>query len=323
MPIESIAKFCQPLYGTQQLVDKFMTKETGIKTNFQEGNGAPCVSQTAGKALNFFRRMLKRVALVTGLLLFIWANASTGATPVSTFLGGSGDDAVMSMVVDKDGNIYMTGATDSPNFPITPGGYDTTLNGGFDVFVLKFDSNLQNLLASTLVGGSGYDVGRSITLDGSGNVYVSGFTNSSDFPTNSDSYDATHNSGMDAFLIKLDGNLQHILSATYLGGGNDEMVRSVAVDSNGFVYVVGQTGSPNFPTSSNAYDKSHNGSDDIFISKFDANLNNLVASTFLGGIEREYDYFGDRGIAINSSGIIYVVGVTRSSDFPTTSPNIA
>ena len=232
----------------------------------------------------------------------------------STFLGGSSDDYAYSVVSDSSGtNIYVTGRTSSSNFPTTPGAYDTTFDNG-DVFISKFNWNLTKLLASTYLGGSNNDYGHSIAISTDRNIYVSGETWSSDFPTSIDAYDTSFNGGFgDVFVSKLNWDLTHVIASTFLGGSSDDSANSIATDSRGNIYVTGQTESLDFPTTSAAYDTSfHNG--DAFVSKLNGNLTTLLASTFLGGAD---DDVGN-SIAISTEGNIYVAGHTGSSDFPTT-----
>ncbi|MGC8767656.1 MAG: SBBP repeat-containing protein, partial [Brevinematia bacterium] len=219
-------------------------------------------------------------------------------------------------------NVYVAGRTYSTDFPTTSRAYDTSFNGGgSDAFISKFDANLSSLLASTFLGGSDNDAARAIAIDSSGNVYVAGDTDSKNFPTTSRAYDTSFNSVLysDAFISKFDANLSSLLASTFLGGSYWDEAHTLAIDSSGNVYVAGRTESTDFPTTPGAYDTSYNGMYvDAFISKFDANLSSLLASTYLGGSSDDEA----NAIAIDSSGNVYVAGYTAgyiwSTDFPTT-----
>jgi len=236
----------------------------------------------------------------------------------STYLGGSYWDIGYAITLDTSGNVYVTGDTQSTDFPTTSGAYDTSYNayndgsGNDDVFVSKLDSGLTSLLASTYLGGSGREVGRSLTLDTSGNVYVTGNTASTDFPTTSSAYDTSFNGGC-VFISKLNSGLTSLLASTNLGGSGSDVGMSLTLDTSGHVYVTGYTVSSDFPTTSGAYDTSFNGGG-VFISKLDGGLTSLPASTFLGGSNGDQGY----SLTLDTSGNVYVTGVTWSSDFPTT-----
>lgn len=239
----------------------------------------------------------------------------------STLLGGGNLDDVNSMTIDSSGNVYVVGVTQSSNFPTTPGAYDTGYNGFQAVFISKLDTNLQNLLASTFLGGTGSDDNHdanSISLDISGNVYVTGWTNSSSFPTTHGAYDRTFNGYGQGFVSKIDSNLQNLLASTFLGGGNNiDIPRSITIDGVGTVYVTGHANSSDFPTTSGAYQTTHSGgfhSADVFVSRLDASLQNLLASTFLGSTNNDYPSI----ICLDNGGNVYAAGHTASSDFPTT-----
>src|SRR3990167_8284205 len=241
----------------------------------------------------------------------------------STFLGGSGDDYGDSLALDTSGNVYVTGATDWTDFPTTPGAYDTSYNGGNwngnDVFVSKLSGDLTSLLASTYLGGTAGESGRSIATDTRGNVYVTGYTYSSNFPTTIEAYDTSYNGGpyTDAFISKLNSGLTSLLASTFLGGSNGGDGESLTLDTSGNVYVTGYTESTDFPTTSGAYDTSFNGGywGDVFVSKLNSGLTSLLASTFLGG----FGIDSSKSLTLDTSGNVYGTGSTASSDFPTTS----
>ncbi|TVM00546.1 MAG: hypothetical protein CV087_13155, partial [Candidatus Brocadia sp. WS118] len=239
----------------------------------------------------------------------------------STYLGGSGQDDGESLALDISGNVYVTGDTSSSDFPTTGGAYDISRNSSNDVFVSKLNSGLKNLLASTFLGGSDRDYGYSLSLDTSGNVYVTGNTYSSDFPTTGGAYDISRNSSNDVFVSKLDSGLTTLLVSTYLGGSSYDNGYFLTLDTSGNVYVTGSTYSADFPTTSGAYDTSYNGGDyDIFVSKLNGELANLLTSTYLGGgsgyaLGNDYGY----SLSLDTSGNVYVTGDTSSSDFPSIS----
>jgi len=244
----------------------------------------------------------------------------------STFLGGSNtdDDYEPSIAVDKYGNIYITGYTHSADFPTTAGAYNENFNGGgTDRFVAKFDPDLQNMLASTYIGGSGNEYGMGLGVTDNGVVYVAGYTTSPDFPVTPDSYDETYNGGRDVFVLALDSNLTTLISSSYLGGSGDEGYQwpriDLVVDSGNNIYIAGITKSSNFPFTPGAFDSTYAGGSnggDAFISKFDAGLTTLLGSTFLGGNMDEWRV----SVVLDENQNIYVCGETSSSNFPTT-PN--
>ena len=250
-------------------------------------------------------------------------NSSLSSLSASTYLGGLGEDGGYAIALDNSGNVYVTGHTDSPNFPTTRGAYDTSFNDrsddNSDIFISKLNSSLSSLSASTYLGGSNIDHGNAIALDSSGNVYVTGDTRSSDFPTTSGAYDTSF-SGFGVYISKLNSTLSSISASTYL---NAEYANDIALDNSGNVYVTGSTSSTDFPTTSGAYDTSFNGygdtcseyTGDIFISKLNSSLSHLSASTYLGGTSDEIG----SAIALDSNDNVYITGETYSADFPTTS----
>ncbi len=242
----------------------------------------------------------------------------------STFIGGSSGERAKTIAIDFSGDVLVAGYTKSSDYPTTEGAYDTTFNGYYtyhtDVFISKLDSNLSTLLSSTFIGGSSYDFASALAIDFSGDVLVTGYTYSSDYPTTDGAYDITYNGGKtDVFVSKLDSNLSTLLSSTFIGGSNIyyDIAEALAIDSSGNVFVAGKTGSSGYPTTEGAYDITYNGGKtDVFVSKLDSNLSTLLSSTFIGGSNIYYDIA--EALAIDSSGNVFVAGRTNSSDYPTT-----
>ena len=244
----------------------------------------------------------------------------------STFVGGSGQDAAanpdqnMGVAVDSTGAAYITGMTESTDFPVTPGAFETTHNattlGDDDVFVTKLNRAGSALVYSTYFGGSSDDFVQALAVDGTGAAYVTGNTDSSDFPTTPGAFDTTSTHPI-GFVTKLSPTGSTLDYSTLLGGSSGfDQPFAIAVDSTGAAYLTGRTGSADFPTTPGAFDRSYpGGQESAFISKLNAAGSALVYSTFLGGSSNTNS---GAGIAIDSSGAAYVSGVTASTDFPTT-----
>lgn len=240
-------------------------------------------------------------------------NAAGDALIFSTFLGGAGFDEAWGIALDSQLNAYVTGNTESVDFPVTPGAIDSSCNGT-DAFVTKLNAAGNAFLYSTFLGGNGDDEGHSVAVDASSNSYVTGFTQSADFPTTADAFDTSHNGGRDAFVVKIDPGGSTIAYSTFLGGSDSDRGSSIAVDSSGSAYVVGTTFSVGFPTTSGVLDSVLEGVNDGFVTKMNATGSGLAYSTFVGGSG------ADNGVSItlDSSGDAYVAGVTFSNDLPTT-----
>ncbi len=239
----------------------------------------------------------------------------------STFIEGNNHEIAYALAIDSSGNIFVAGWTDSSDYPTILGAYDTSYNGATDVFISKFDNSLTDLLASTFIGGSNNDNAKALGIDSSGNVFITGETYSSDYPTTSGAYDTTINGPTDAFVSKLNSSLTTLLASTYISGSDNEYGNAIALDSSGNVLVTGRTASSDYPTISGAYDTTINGDYDVFISKLNSGLTTLLASAYIGGSGDEYGIYYDysNAIALDSSGNIFITGETYSSDYPTTS----
>ena len=241
-------------------------------------------------------------------------NPTASALVYSTYLGGRDFDYGRAIAVDSAGDVYVTGSTISGNFPNTEGAFDRSHNGQWDAFVTRLNATASALVYSTYLGGSDDDFGRGLALDSAGNVYITGETFSTSFPTTPGSYDTSYNRGGDAFVTKLDPSGRSLVYSTYLGGSREDDAWGVVLDGDANVYIVGRTVSPDFPTTAAAYDRTQNGRADVFFSKLSPRGTSLLYSTYLGGSQ---DDFGN-AIAMDCVGDAHLTGSTASLNFPTT-----
>jgi plastocyanin len=233
----------------------------------------------------------------------------------STYLGGSSLDQGYGITVDASGNAYVTGLTNSVNFPaVDP--LQAASGGSFDAFVAKVNAAGSALVYSTYLGGSGDDGGYGIAVDASGNAYVTGGTTSINFPT-VNALQAANGGGTDVFVAKLNASGSALLYSTYLGGGGNDGGYGIAVDTSGNAYVTGFTSSTNFPTANPLQATYGGGTSDAFVAKLNPAGSALVYSTYLGGSGDDQGLFG---IAVDASGTAYVTGTTSSTNFPTANP---
>jgi hypothetical protein len=206
----------------------------------------------------------------------------------STFLGGSGEENVGEITLDSSNNVYITGWTGSSDFPIV-NAYDSTYGGGFgDIFLVKLLSDGSDVEYVTYISGSGDDIGMCVSVDNMENVYFTGTTTSSDFPT-VNAYDSTYNGGEqpyasglevgDGIIGILSSNGSKLLYSTFLGGSGLDGCYSIVLDSDYNAYLVGLTSSSNFPITFEALDTTFNGDYDAFISKFQITENVSTTTT--------------------------------------------
>ena len=233
-----------------------------------------------------------------------------------TYLGGSGDDRAFGVAVDNSNNVYVTGWTQSTNFPVA-GAIQTKLVGGRDAFVAKLNSSGTTIVYSTYLGGNNYDQGNSIAVDSTGAAYVTGDTSSTNFPV-VNAYQAASGGQQDAFVAKLNPAGNVLVFSTYLGGNAVDHGAGIALDAVHNVYVTGSTYSSNFPVY-NATQPRIGGGEDAFVAELSSSGNVLLFGTYIGGSGGTpgLEECGN-AVAVDVSGNLYVAGVTSSINFPTT-----
>jgi uncharacterized repeat protein (TIGR01451 family) len=242
-------------------------------------------------------------------------NATGSALVYSTYLGGTDNDEGHGIAVDAPGNAYVTGFTESANFPVTPlTAFQPAKGAGVDAFVTKLNPTGSGLVYSTFLGSNNTDQGSSIAVDALGNAYITGFTASATFPTTTGASQTTFGGVEDAFVTKLNAAGSGLSYSTFLGGTPEDRGLGIAVDIGGSAYVTGFTVSSNFPTTGGAFQTTFGGSRDAFVTKLNAAGSARVYSTYLGGTGIDEGL----GIAVDIGGSAYVTGFTVSSNFPTT-----
>ncbi len=231
----------------------------------------------------------------------------------STLLGQNADGN--GVALDSSGNIYVTGDV-SLSFPTTPGAFQTRFGGDTDAFVAKLKPSGSGLVYSTFLGGTSRDIGLSIALDSAGNAYVTGVTDSTDFPTTAGVFqhdcNQVNGSCNSAFVTKLNATGSQALYSTYLGGHGSQDGDGIDVNSAGNAFVAGGTTASDFPTTAGSAQPVFHGSTDAFVSELSSSGSHLIYSTFLGGSSDD----AGAAIALDSFGNAFVTGLTRSSDFP-------
>lgn len=248
-----------------------------------------------------------------------------GSAPVfSTYLGGSIQDGGFGIALDKNGYIYITGSADSPDFPVLNAIQPVNGNpqqGYGNAFVSKINPGGASLAYSTFLGGSGFDSGTGIAVDGNGGAYVSGYTGSLNFPTVNPFVSALGGQ-QNGFITEVNPAGTAWTFSTYWGGSGTDQCTAIALDPSGDIYAVGGTNSPNFPTQNAVQPALLNTITNAFVSEFAPGGSSIIYSTYLGGTGNTLYGYGDsaNGLAVDASGDAYVAGYTGSADFPTVNP---
>lgn len=234
---------------------------------------------------------------------------------VSTYLGGAEVDRIFEVTVDPTGNIYVIGDTRSDDFPLL-NPVQSTNRGDSDVLVTKLDPTGTQILFSTFLGGTATDSAWGIAVDNTGSAYLSGRTNSTDFPTRNPIQALCNQCDIDsgdAFVAKLGPTGSTLVYSSFIGGTDNEQVSRIVIDGSGSAYVVGATRSVDFPTTPGAWRTTPSGGSEVFAFKVNPTGSALMFSTYLGGSENDSAW----GLAIDPARNLYIAGDTHSSGLAT------
>jgi hypothetical protein len=222
----------------------------------------------------------------------------------STFLGGTGFDNTGpgKIRVNAAGEVHLTAYTQSAGFPTTAGAFDTSHNGGEDAVVIKLNSTATGLLYSTFLGGGGNEQGSGLFITPTGEVFITGFTTSPGFPVTAGAYDTTHGGSGDVFVAKVDvtGTLTgsaSLMYSTFLGAGSEEAGLGVYSTASDIAFVTGYARGTGFPTTLGAFDVTHNGVNDVFVTKL-APPPPTAARVSIGGRVFDDNGFGVRNATV-------------------------
>jgi uncharacterized protein (TIGR03437 family) len=250
--------------------------------------------------------------LAGGYDVFVSEFDPNGALLYSSYLGGSGDDFAFGIALDTAGNVYAAGSTVSTDFPGTASGFQPANAGGTDAWAAKLSPS-GSLMWATYLGGSGDDVATSLAVDGSGAVYLTGETASSNFPT-AKAYQGTFGGGLhDIIAAKIGPDGTKLVYSTYLGGSGDEIGNAIVVDTAGVAYVGGSTNSTNFP-SSFGFQSANRGGVDGTITALSPAGDTLQFSSYIGGTADDYV----EALAVSCTAGLLLGGATVSTNFPVT-----
>lgn len=280
--------------------------------------------------------MKQLLSLLCTVLFFIPIHAQVAVEyglNFSTFFGGNHFEQARDLVIDQEGNIYLTGGTSSANFPTTPGAYNTVYNdtgsatvgnwGPMMVFVAKFSPEGE-LLWSTFLGGPNYDRAYAIEVDEEGFVYVGGRAGD-DFPTTEGVFQEEFVQGgginnlyghQNGFIAKLSPDGSELIWSTYYGADSFGFFRDFDIDDDGYVYgILNAVRAVPAGISDDAFDTDLNGSYDMVAVKFNPEASDVEWATFLGGSGEDR---GGPAIRVGTDKSVFVGGSTKSNDFPTT-----
>ncbi|MGA1872445.1 MAG: fibronectin type III domain-containing protein [Thermoplasmatota archaeon] len=244
---------------------------------------------------------------------FITRISPDGSRYVFSFLyGGPAVEECFDIEELLDGSIVICGNTSSFELPMTSNSYDPDYNDLVDIFLARFSGDGKDLVSSTFLGGDSEDVAFAIDVDGKDSIYVTGYTQSIDFPTTSGVYQEDYSWVRDVYASKFDSNLSVLQYSTFIGMDSYDMADDISVDHQGRAYILGKTSSIDFPVTWGVLQSEMEGTGDLFLTILEHDASSLVYSTYVGGEGNEMG----SSISIGNNGAVYIAGWASSSTFP-------
>ncbi|MEA2563643.1 MAG: hypothetical protein QOH06_5147 [Acidobacteriota bacterium] len=290
--------------------------DTAISIAVDDQGAAYVTGQTDSRDLPILNAFQSRLGFFVNQVLrmdaFVAKLTSSGTVVFCTYLGGGLFDSGAAIAVDVNRRVYVAGSTDARTFPLKNEFQGDAIAAGSNAFLTVFAADGQSLVYSTLLRGGSDEGASGLAVDAAGNAYLSGGTDSTDFPVKG-AFQSSNRGGKDAFVAKINpaaSGEASLVYSTYLGGQGRDVALDIAVDAFAQAHVTGITGSTLFPLREPL--DSSNVVNEVFVTKLNAQGNALLFSTFLGGTGEEVA----RSIALDGAGAIYVTGTTDSADFP-------
>ncbi|MBK8911204.1 MAG: SBBP repeat-containing protein [Chlorobi bacterium] len=273
-----------------------------LSTDFPTNDGAYSIAYSAGRDV-----VIAKYSPDAGVMLY------------ATYLGGEGDEMPLGLASDATGTLLVAGWTRSRQFPTTPAALRSQIDSANTAsFLTRISPTGDALLFSTYVTASYGDFAFSLATDRKGYAYLTGRTLNQSFPTSPGAFDSVLHANYDSYVVRINPSGDSIVAATLIGGDNVDEANAIALDTSGNVYITGITRSSDFPVTPNAYRDSRAGNIEVFVSKFNPTLTQLLYSTVFGGSADDFA----NGIAVTPGGQALVAGRTLSANFPTTAGSL-
>ena len=245
--------------------------------------------------------------MVSSSNAFVFKLNSAGTALIySVLMGGNDQESALDLALNSSGEVIVVGETKSYFLPMASAGYHTSYNGGiYDGFYIKLNNAGNAMLASGFLGGAHEDRATGVAVDSLDNIYITGYTGSSNFPTSAGAYDNSYNGNLDAFVLKLNNGGTALQYSTFIGGAYDDVARAIDVTPGGEAVITGYTFSPSYPSTDGG---GYKGLQDVILTRLNTNGSKLIYSKMIGGSQNDIG----TSLVVDSYKTVYLVGMSQS-----------